>query len=457
VPLRRRSARPAPYNPFVAPETKVYEQAVFSEARKADVRGRWLLLLFVLGVLLLSWWIVRDLVYDRLVFGLAQGMLNDLMGASAEKIGAVTIDRQGDVTLHDAEAYAIDRGQRRLVFKAERIRLALDGTPFRDPELRVMRVDLFRPEIHVRRQTYGRWNLQWLLEPTPRPADAPRPSPDERWKDYAGPDESFPRNGVHIHDGTVHVTFESKSGKEVTWKVTDVRGKVAKVDGVLLAKPWTGDFYGGKVKFAAEIPKASPLTIRQITLDIRDADVARMAEGVHFIPHPVRGRFNAVVALTVDPNVMDHRPVAAGRAEIEDGDLWPLPAFSGLLHLLTLTRAEDRRIDSAVLEFTIEEDRVRIDKMHFLGSPACLFGDGSCSLTGDWIDVNFIPRLGRNDWNSILPIIGAAFDLVSKVVNGALVPVRLTGSFEKPVLKVGSEEYTPRDPVQKLIEEKSPR
>ena len=436
-----------------------FEPAVFSDAKKADVRGRWVLLLFVLGVLLLSWWIVRDFVYHRLVFDLAQGMLNDLMGASAEKIGSVSIDRQGDVTLHDSEAYAIDRGQRRLVFKAERIRLTLDGTLLRDPKVRVMRVDLFRPEIHVRRQAYGRWNLQWLLEPLPRPPEAPEAPRDERWRDYPGPDESFPRNGVHVHDGTVHVTFEGRpeSGKEVTWKVTQVRGKIAKVDGVLLAKPWTGDFYGGKVKFTAEIPKASPLTIRQITLDIRDADVARMAEGVHFIPHPVKGRFNAVVALTVDPKMMNHRPVAAGHAEITDGDLWPLPAFSGLLHLLTLTRAENRRIDSAVLEFTIEEDRVRIDKMHFLGSPVCLFGDGACSLTGDWIQVDFIPRLGRNDWNSILPIIGAALDLVSKVVNGAIVPVSLTGSFEKPVLKVGSEEYTPKEPVQKLLEEKSPR
>jgi hypothetical protein len=403
---------------------------------------------------------------------MAQGMLNDLMGASAEKIGAVTINRQGDVTLHDAEAYAIDRGQRRLVFKAHEIRLTLDGMPLRDARIRVMRVDLIRPEIYVRRQTYGRWNLQWLLEATPGGPEAapPPPAVEDPWKDFRGPDESFPRNGVHVHDGTVHVTFEPKPGlgKEVTWKVTQVRGKIAKEDGVLVAKPWTGDFYGGKVKFAAEITQTSPLTIRALTLDIRDADVARMAEGVYFIPHPMKGRFNSVVALTVDPKMMDHRPVAAGYAEITDGDLWPLPAFSAVLHLLTLTKAENRKIDSAVLEFTVEEvedpdvagakrEQVRIDKMHFLGSPVCLFGDGACSLTGDWIQVNFIPRLGRNDWNSILPIIGAALDLVSKVVNGALVPVSLTGSFDKPVLKVGSERYTPSDPVKKLLEEKSPQ
>ena len=51
----------------------------------------------------------------------------------------------------------------------------------------------------------------------------------------------------------------------------------------------------------------------------------------------------------------------AGRVEIEDGDLWPLPAFSGIVHLLTLTSVEDKRIDSAVLEFTMEEDRYRGD------------------------------------------------------------------------------------------------
>jgi hypothetical protein len=146
----------------------------------------------------------------------------------------------------------------------------------------------------------------------------------------------------------------------------------------------------------------------------------------------------------------------AGRCEITDGDLWPLPAFSGILHTLTLTSVEDKRIDEAQFAFTVEEGRVRVDQMHFLGYPVSLFGDGAMSLTGDWMDIRFVPRLGKKDWNSILPLIGAPIDLLSNIVKGALVPVSLTGSFAAPRFVVGSEA-DPKPDVRRLIEEKSPR
>ena len=79
-------------------------------------------------------------------------------------------------------------------------------------------------------------------------------------------------------------------------------------------------------------------------------------------------------------------------------------------------------------------------------------------MTGDWIDIEFIPTLGKSTWNDILPIIGAPIDLLSNILKGAIVPVTLTGSFENPSFKVGEEEaeYTPKPSVQKLIKEKGP-
>jgi hypothetical protein len=117
---------------------------------------------------------------------------------------------------------------------------------------------------------------------------------------------------------------------------------------------------------------------------------------------------------------------------------------------------EDKRIDEAQLLFPVEEGRIRVDQMHFLGYPVSLFGDGALSLTGDWIDIRFIPRLGKKDWNSILPLIGAPIDLLSNIVKGALVPVSLTGSFDAPRFTVGSGDE-PKPDVRRLIEEKSPR
>ena len=38
-----------------------------------------------------------------------------------------------------------------------------------------------------------------------------------------GGTDSFPRNGVHIHDGTINVAFVDTSGRDVIWRTTGVR------------------------------------------------------------------------------------------------------------------------------------------------------------------------------------------------------------------------------------------
>ena len=156
----------------------------------------------------------RDILYHRLIYDYAQKMYNSLGSAAVENIGAVTVDGQGDIMLHSAEAYTHRRGERRLFFRTERLR----PHPGRDAaartsRLRVMRVDLFRPEIYVRRETGGEWNVEWAFLPPPRPAEEPAPAPekDDPWKDYLRADDGFPRNGVHVHDGTIHVTFVGKT------------------------------------------------------------------------------------------------------------------------------------------------------------------------------------------------------------------------------------------------------
>lgn len=422
-----------------------FEPAEFSEARPRDLRRRWILLVSLLALLAVLHGVARDIVYRRLLNRVAQGAFNGLAAASISKIGDISVDALGDVTLHHAVVTTQKRGHRVLI-EAERVRLTFDGMPLRDPDLRVMRVDLVRPRIHVRREADGEWNLEWAL----RPAELPEEPAAE------GAPDGFPRNGVHIHDGTLLVAFADASGKDVVWRTTGVRAAVERRDGVITARRCAGDFYGGRIRADAEIPGTSPLRIRQLKADVRDADVTRMAEGAPFLKHPVRGRFNAVFSLSVDPSRAGSRPIMAGRCEISDGDLWPLPAFSGILHALTLTPVEERRIDEAQLAFTVEEGRVRVDQMHFLGYPLSLFGDGSVSLTGDWMDIRFVPRLGKKDWNSILPIIGAPIDLLSNIVKGAFVPVSLTGSFSEPRFTVGSEA-DPAPDVRRLIEEKSPR
>jgi hypothetical protein len=46
-----------------------------------------------------------------------------------------------------------------------------------------------------------------------------------------------------------------------------------------------------------------------------------------------------------------------------------VPAFSKIIHWLTLTAVEDKRIDTAIVDFTVGGDEIRVDKMYFLGYP----------------------------------------------------------------------------------------
>jgi hypothetical protein len=150
--------------------------------------------------------------------------------------------------------------------------------------------------------------VEWAFLPTPRPAEAaPLPEKEDPWKDYLNPDETFPRNGVHVHDGIIHVTFIGKTGKEVTWSITNVRTKLSKgrradadapLRGRLLRRPPDGRRRG---------PPDPALHGEAADVDVRDADVARIAEGAPFITHPMKGKLNGVLALTRDEDKLGCR------------------------------------------------------------------------------------------------------------------------------------------------------
>lgn len=429
------------------------ERAVFTDAHKRDLRPRWSLFLLLLGLLGLSYWVARDFWYARLTRSYVQQVFNSIANASIEGMRDFTIDRQGDLTILDGEVYTHHKGEKRLFFRAAEVRVTLDGMPLRDAGISVMRVDLFRPEIFIRREPGGDWNLLWAFDHPARPEPEQE---DDPWKYYSRPDESWPRNGVHIHNGIVHATLLTASGKEITWSATQVNAAVLKKDGVLRVSPATADFYGGRVKVFGEIPKTRPFTIDQLTVDIRDADVGKMVAGSQFVRSPMTGRLNAVFAATVDKDRTGLRPILSGHLEVTQGSLWEFPVFAGLLNYLSLTAVTERRIDTAILEFTIEEEDVRIDKMYFLGHPISLFGDGRCGLAGEWINVVFVPRLGKSTWDSILPIIGTPIQWLSDIVKGKLMPVVLTGSFEHPVFAIDPLHFL-KPKIRDLIEEKSPQ
>src|SRR5439155_26160763 len=142
--------------------------------------------------------------------------------------------------------------------------------------VRCMRVDLFAPEIFVVRDKDADWNILWALHSAPEIVQAPTPPPTDKPVVVPVYRDPFPRNGVHIHDGIVHVIFVSQDGKETEWVVTQVHGSFTRdKDGAINFGPLWGECYGGRVRADTVVPSFSPFVI-DMKVDLRGAQVARM-------------------------------------------------------------------------------------------------------------------------------------------------------------------------------------
>lgn len=404
----------------------------------------------MLALLTGGYWTARHFFYRRLIFRITQDLLDEFATAKVEKVGRIVIDSQGDITLYDTEVFTYRDGNRRLFYRAPQMLLSVDGFPGRDRKLRLMRVDLVQPEIWIRREQKGEWNVEWAF----RKAKRDGPPGSEAGEGPGPPDEGFPKNGIHIHDGIVHVTTVGRSGHEVTWTITKARGVLSKEQGVLRLRPFEGEFYGGRLVADAEVPRTEPFTC-DFQITVTGAEVSKLAERL-VLARPVSGRLDGVLVLTRSADRTQLHNIAAGQIQITNGDLWELPVFLSILSVLALDPGFDRRIESAEVKFTVEEDRIRIDQMDFLGSALCLFGDGEMDLDGENLEVVFIPRLGKNGMGDIIPLFGTPIQWLLDLAKGVLLPVVMTGSFDRPQVSV-KPGYIIATPVRKLIESKSPK
>lgn len=418
-----------------------------SRRKPLPLRARLLVLAGILALLGATYATGRAWFHRRFLLSTAQSLLSGFATVRVGKIGGAELSLQGDITLRDAEVYTERGGARRLFYRSREVVLSLDGIPRPGRRVRLMRVDLVEPEIFIRRERDGVWNVEWVFRPDrpPQPTTASaRPGPP--------PEDGFPVNGIHFQRGIVHVTIVARSGREVTWTTTAVRGVIAKERGVLSLRSCDGNFYGGLLRASAEVPSTEPF-VCDFQVSVTGTNVTVLAERLA-LSRPVTGTMDGVLALKRSPERTNSRPIAAGRVEIRDGDLWELPVFLSILSILGLDPGFDRRIDTAEVQFTVEEDRIRIDQMDFLGSPLCLFGDGEMDLAGENLEVVFIPRLGKRGLGDIIPILGTPVQWLLDVIKGALLPVVMTGSFYRPKLAV-KPGYIIATPVRKLIERKS--
>ncbi len=397
------------------------------------VRWRLAVLLFDLVLLAATVTVVRDVLVNRVLNRIAQGTLNALASASVESIGGIELTAEGNVVVQRPRVTTTRGGAQRLFFQSERIEIHVDGNPLRERDVEVMRVDLHHPEIFFVREADGEWNATWALRKSPAPASTPPPPPSTIAVASPPPRDRFPRNGVHIHGGLMHIVFVAPGGKETRWDIGGVEGVMRKQGGALLFERWTGTFYGGEFRGDASIASTDPF-VMEMELSVMGADIRRMAEKV--MTKPVTGEFDLIFSVRADRAVLGAKPVAAGRAAVTGGKLWDLPPFVGVLAAFALTPTEDNIIEQAQLEFTVDREIVRIDRMDFLGRPLSLFGSGTMDLDGRNLDLTLVPRIGKS-FGDIVPVAGHLFQALLDVAKGIIVPIRIGGSFWKP--QVGIE------------------
>lgn len=425
-----------------------------SFSRRPSRLNRWIVLCLVMMVLAVVYGFARDILYRRVLRALAQDTLNSFATGTVESMDRVELTPEGNIRIHGGVVTHLLRGKRRTFYRAERIDVALDGWPLRE-KVYVSRVDLFHPEIWVVRERGGDWNIVWGLQavpgqpepppPPPAPDDPPPPPPGTA--PFHPPRGGWPRNGVHIHDGTIHFVFMRDDGSELALSIANVNAPIVRAATGIRFGPMRATFYGGDMRADATVPSYDPFRMN-LQLSVRGADVTRLAEGRPFVKRMPRGRLDAVLALTADRESIGERPICAGRVEIRDGDLWDLPAFIGVLAQLQLTNVGERKLKAAQLEFTVERHIVRIDHMNFLGEPLNLFGNGTMDLTGENLDVSLVPRIGKS-FDEILPILGTPIQWLLNIIKGAFITVKISGAFWAPEFVVNGEPISA--PLQEKI------
>ncbi len=424
-------------------ETKPKDAKPAPAAPRRSRLNRWIALLVVLMLLVVTYSVTRNILYRRVLYGIAQQTLNLFATGSVEEVDSIELTAEGNILVHKPVITHQHRDRKRVFYRAERIEIALDGWPVRDKPIYVSRVDLFRPEISVVREVGGDWNIVWALQappkgeepvqvpPSPDPIPPPPPIPGGK------PRGGWPVNGVHIHDGTIHITFVRDDNTEVSWDISHVNTVLERGDPGVRFRPLRGQFYGGAFLADVHVSSYSPFRM-DAQVSIRGADAGRMAAGKPFIKRPISGRLDGVLAIRSDHEKIGDLPLVAGRIDITDGDLWDLPAFVGVLATLCLTETGDRKLKAAQLEFTVERDRVRIDRMNFLGQPVNLYGDGTMSLTGDKLELDFVPRIGKH-MDDVIPGIGLAIQWLLNVIKGAFITIKCRGAFWAPEFTVNDE------------------
>ncbi len=198
----------------------------------------------------------------------------------------------------------------------------------------------------------------------------------------------------------------------------DIRGQVA------------GGEIGGRLVTGFSTPQeGEPANTYQLTLAIRDADAAAVAQADK---QEVDGRISASLNLT---GSWDDPRTRRGRGDVlvEGQKLYRVPLLLGLMQVANLSLPVREPFREVKAAYSVDGPRVNLESISLQAANMRLNGSGSIDLTARDVDLTFTTE---NTGLPNLPIIG-------EVIEGAkdeLLRIRVRGKLDAPAVGTGSLE-----------------
>lgn len=361
---------------------------------------RFVVFLAILVGLALVYTGLNELVIDLGIRKAAQDLIGRALNARVSRIRRVGLSREGALELHGVRVDVA--GFEEPFYTAESVDFLLEEGLGRIAEkgfhalkeVKLRRVDLRRPRLYFVKSPEGGWNVDRAFTRSPsRGGAAGGSGAEEPPRDY------FPREGIFVHQGSIHVVFHREKGPAVHWVVDDLDFKITKSPGGRLRlsgfddRPiLKGTFSGGQLTIDLELFDYRKVLEGKLQVRLVDADLGVVTRGMK-LERPIRGRLTGMVSLERSLRETKGRLRGSGYFQVAEGDLYDYPMVAAALSILSFTAPKGNKITEAYGRFTLEEDHIVVEQLDFIGTSLSLFGSGECGLNGEELYVCLAPRL----------------------------------------------------------------
>jgi hypothetical protein len=133
-----------------------------------------------------------------------------------------------------------------------------------------------------------------------------------------------------------------------------------------------------------------------------------------------------------------------GLVDVPNGKLYRLPPLLDLLKALGLRAPDRTAFERARLEFNVEGDQVKVNKLNLIGSAVSLRGQGTVRIDGSDLSLDFNADPG------MIPQIVPLLSWIQQTVSDQLLKIKVRGSLTQPRFE---KELVPGvvDPVKRLM------